>query len=200
MKSLNIDGIVYQIVDEFARKNIDNLTGRADDIDGEIGNIKSALQQEALFDAIFDLVHPIGKHIITSRAENPAEYLGGGVWEPVKDVFLLAAGDNYSFGDTGGEAEHTLRATELPVHSHHAYNFSDGNNDWSFLTVKRATSTRRQIATSTSSKIYAMTSDADVDFRESLDWPYTTSMDGGGNQAHNNMPPYKVVYVWERVA
>ena len=36
-----------------------------------------------------------------------------GTWEQIKDVFLLAAGDTYSAGSTGGEATHTLTVAEF---------------------------------------------------------------------------------------
>lgn len=159
------------------------------------GNL--TINNSPLMVTIFDMVYPIGKVIHTTRAENPAEYLGRGTWEQIKDVFLLAAGDTYEAGTTGGEAEHALTINEMPSHDHAAYKYTGVDNDWSFLTAKRAAVSRRQVASSSSSGLYAVTTDSGQAY-SNLDWPYVTAKKGDG-AAHNNMPPYKTVYVWERV-
>lgn len=42
----------------------------------------------------------------------------GGTWEQIKDTFILAAGDTYKAGTTGGEATHILTTDEMPAHNH----------------------------------------------------------------------------------
>lgn len=121
-----------------------------------------------------DLIYPIGAIYLSVSATNPAT-LFGGKWEQIKDRFLLAAGDTYAIGTTGGEATHKLTVAEMPSHSHGIYGAKSGNtwpisnagNDWQ-LTTKS--------------------------------WNTNMLTNTGGNQAHNNMPPYIVVYVWKRVA
>ena len=159
------------------------------------------INNSSIMATIFDLVYPVGKIIYTSKADNPATYLGGGTWEQIKDTFLLAAGDTYAAGTTGGEASHALTKAELPDHIHHAYSYSNGQNDWSLLTVKRAGVSRVQISTSSSSGRYAVVTDAGKG-ASYIEWPYTTKVDEPELQglSHNNMPPYKVVYIWERTA
>ena len=65
---------------------------------------------------------PIGS-IIMGTGNNFAtqaavQAIYNGTWEQIKDAFLLAAGDDYIAGSTGGEATHTLTVDEMPKHSH----------------------------------------------------------------------------------
>ena len=62
--------------------------------------------------------HPVGSLYWTSVNENPATTFGGGTWEQIKDKFILAAGDTYSQGATGGSATVTLTTEQMPSHSH----------------------------------------------------------------------------------
>lgn len=62
--------------------------------------------------------HPVGSLYWTSVNENPATTFGGGTWEQIKDKFILAAGDTYSQGATGGSATVTLTEAQMPVHKH----------------------------------------------------------------------------------
>ena len=105
-----------------------------------------------------------------------------GTWEQIKDVFLLAAGDSYEAGSTGGEATHTLTVAELATHSHDIIadgtgkrvGYNDGNVDSNYV---------RNDYTDTGN----------------IGNQYVTN-EVGGNQAHNNMPPYLTVYMWRRIA
>lgn len=104
---------------------------------------------------------------------NPST-LFGGTWEQLKDRFLLGAGDTYTAGNTGGEATHKLTIDEMPSHDHEQY---VGANSGS----------------------WGIRADYNADSRCA---GYLQGYTGkkGGNQAHNNMPPYLVVYMWKRVA
>ena len=123
---------------------------------------------------------PIGS-IIMGTGNNFAtqaavQAIYNGTWEQIKDVFLLAAGDNYIAGSTGGEATHTLTVNEMPKHSH---NLPVDKN------YGEATTTERDRINLTSGIAY-ITGYA--------------SNDTGANQPHNNMPPYLTVYMWRRIA
>ena len=87
----------------------------------------------------------------------------------------MTAGNTYTAGTTGGEATHTLTVDEMPSHQHTITVHTGGNPDgWS------------DYGRSYWSNVWG-TSDP------------STSLVGGG-QAHNNMPPYLVVYAWRRVS
>lgn len=62
--------------------------------------------------------HPVGSLYWTSSTENPATTFGGGTWTQIKDKFILAAGDTYANGNTGGAATVTLTADQIPSHNH----------------------------------------------------------------------------------
>lgn len=77
--------------------------------------------------------YPIGSIFISTVATNPKTLLGFGVWEQIKDTFLLACGSLYSAGAMGGEASHLLTAAELPVHYHgipsHSHSLNSHTHD-----------------------------------------------------------------------
>lgn len=118
---------------------------------------------------------PIGYIYLSTSNVNPGQFFGG-TWEPIKDRFLLLAGDTYKGGQTGGEASHQLTVNEMPSHKHNVatvYPFNFGGM-------------RTAVANSTANDRTGTATDV-VDA-------------SGGNQAHNNMPPYIVVYGWVKVS
>ena len=70
-------------------------------------------------------IYPVGSIYISVNSTSPAS-LFGGTWEQLKDRFLLSAGNTYTAGSTGGEANHTLTVDEMPSHSHS----TDKNAGW----------------------------------------------------------------------
>ena len=64
-----------------------------------------------------NLVYPVGSIYWSSNNTNPAS-LFGGTWTQIKDKFILAAGDSYTNGATGGAATVTLTVSNMPSHSH----------------------------------------------------------------------------------
>jgi len=113
-----------------------------------------------------------------STAAKVAAYFGFGTWKQIKDKFLLSAGDTYAAGVTGGEATHALTASEMPAHSH-----GPKVNGERFA-CHAGTATVTGLGFSAGSNV-------------DLTWE-TASV--GGGAAHNNMPPYLTVYVWQRTA
>ena len=66
---------------------------------------------------LLNLVYPVGSIYWSSKNTNPGT-LFGGTWQQIKDRFILAAGDSYSNGATGGAATVTLTVNNMPSHSH----------------------------------------------------------------------------------
>ena len=62
---------------------------------------------------IINIVYPVGSIYMSVNDTDPS-LLFPGTWERIKDRFLLASGDTYSAGSTGGEATHVLTVSELP--------------------------------------------------------------------------------------
>ena len=79
---------------------------------------------------VLDKVYPVGSIYMSVNSTNP-KTLFGGTWVQIKDRFLLAAGTTYKAGATGGEAAHTLTASEMPSHNHAGYYPNAGAADHS---------------------------------------------------------------------
>jgi hypothetical protein len=134
---------------------------------------------------LVNLLMPVGFTIISNSSTfNPNTAYPGTTWVRVKDTFILAAGDTYAGGTSGGEATHTLSVNEMPSHSH-AGN-SSSNHTWG-STWGTAGNTTVNFGVSTSPNVKAY--DAGI---------FNSNYSVGGGQAHNNMPPYVTRYVWER--
>ena len=118
---------------------------------------------------------PVGSIYLSVNNTNPGSVFGG-TWVQIKDRFLLGAGSTYTAGKTGGSATHTLTINEMPTHNH---NYSSGRWYWS------ETAGGGDIINSQTETSYMFG---------------RTTSDTGGGKAHNNMPPYLVVYIWKRTA
>lgn len=119
--------------------------------------------------------YPVGAIYISTVETSPAS-LFGGTWERIKDKFLLAAGDSYAAGASGGEATTTLTVDQIPSHRHNFYR-NRGSLEWTHTDGSCVYSSYTVVGT----------------------WTERTDPTGGG-AAHNNMPPYLAAYVWRRIA
>lgn len=156
--------------------NVTTLAGAFEQLNTAVATLNAAKLAKA---ELLDAVYPIGSLYMSVNAADP-NTLFGGTWERLKDRFLLAAGDTYAAGATGGEAAHTLTVEEMPSHNHSLSDPIDKN----------------------SIKLGSMTGDANWALTKraaSYDYNLTTNNTGGG-AAHNNMPPYLTVYMWKRTA
>lgn len=141
-------------------------------------------------------IYPVGSIYMSVNNVNPSVMFGG-TWVQIKDKFLLAAGDTYNNGATGGSASNsytpagtvgntTLTIEQIPNHNH----------SLSIPSAKQGTT--GNIATGSALSIDQYT--------------YTNPTGSvGGGQPHNhsfsgtattfdNMPPYLAVNVWVRTA
>ena len=66
---------------------------------------------------LLNLIYPVGSIYWSSNNTNPGT-LFGGTWTQIKDKFILAAGDSYTNGATGGAATVTLTVSNMPSHTH----------------------------------------------------------------------------------
>ena len=150
----------------------------------------------------------MGSYYWSSESTDPSA-LFGGTWERVKDRFVLAAGDSYAVGATGGEATHTLTEAEMPVHKHYAdddptsqgRNYfvswgTDGAKDWSGSRI----SSKTWGSASAYTKEQWGEQGPDMGNRLFAYQVNRTISSTGGGAAHNNMPPYIVAFCWKRTA
>lgn len=143
--------------------------------------------------SLLDAVYPVGAIYMSMEATNPSK-LFGGLWERIGvGRMLISAGggdgqvidDNtykgrgqttgitadvtfFPVGETGGELDHTLSIAEIPSHKHDAHIGSQK----------------------------AFASGNAAGYKDATGKKVTGSI--GGDEKHNNMPPYLSVYMWKR--
>ena len=120
-------------------------------------------------------------HTTTLDTEDKVKAIYGGTsWTKIEGRFLLGQSSSYAINSTGGEATHKLTVSEMPSHNHAGRIY--GRNAY-LVFYNDGTPGNRGTASYSSSTgdTFSLTSN-------------------GGDQAHNNMPPYKTVYIWERTA
>jgi hypothetical protein len=131
--------------------------------------------------AMIELIYPVGSiYINATNAANPATIFGVGTWVSAgQGRVLIGAGEGTDINaetstfvatSTGGEYKHQLTVAEMPSHSHEVLSFR-------FNTASAGAGGTTLFQTLS---------------RE------TTS--AGGDQPHNNVQPFVVVYMWERTA
>lgn len=135
-------------------------------------------------------IFPIGELKYFAKNVNPNTLYPGTTWTRRTGYFLWAGADSgdYSVGKTFGSSTHTLTIAEMPSHRHSiGWNNGGGylpaNNSWA-----SSVNVRNQINYSFSDRW--PNGHNDTEFLS-----YT-----GGSKPHNNMPPAKSVYLWERTA
>lgn len=179
---------------------------------------------ELMKSTLLDFCYPIGHLWVSQNSTDPANIVGG-TWEAVPEgTTIVAAGKKYKAGATGGEATHTILESEMPEHSHKVTIKAAGNHSHTRGTMEISgtfpngnernnfTPTGAFYKTSeTATTAWNGTSRPNViGFQASRNWTGATSVNGehnheltlaktGGNQAMNNMPPYKVWYMWQRI-
>ncbi|MCQ4637158.1 hypothetical protein NE619_10510 [Anaerovorax odorimutans] len=150
--------------------------------------------------AILDFVYPKGSIMYSTEAEfDPNIAYPGTAWAQIKDVFLLAAGNSYLLGSEGGAPAHVLRSDEMPAHTHGYVSLVGSVFNTAQQSKSIAVSRYGIVSGGKSENVgYAVNEKAGVD-GFTIDASHEHS-NVGNNQAHNNMPPYIAVNVWQRIA
>lgn len=139
---------------------------------------------------------PIGSVFLAVVDTNPATLLGGGTWQQIAGGRMLVGqtGGDTDFDtaeETGGSKTHTLLESEMPVHTHvqnaHAHNFLPRSATTGGVSsiVTGTLDTSSTISGANQPHVQASTA---------------VNQNAGGGAAHNNMPPYLVVFMWKRTA
>lgn len=120
--------------------------------------------------AIFDAILPVGSMVMRYDHLNPNTLYPGTTWVRVYGAFPWFTDDKGQIGLTGGERNVTLTADQMPKHSH-------GGTYTNAGTAR----THAWLASGGSAMGY-------------------DTVEAGGGEAHNNMPPYIQVSAWRRTA
>lgn len=138
--------------------------------------------------------YPVGSIYMSTNPTNPSTLFGFGTWERFAAGRMpMGAGGGYT--GIGGSAEVTLTESQIPSHSH-----GPGANTVSSSKTPDLFLTGVSGGVGRSSKIDEGTEYISFigKVQDDLGYTATTSSVGGG-QAHNNLPPYIVCYMWQRI-
>lgn len=119
---------------------------------------------------LFNAIYPVGSIYISYNHTNPGT-LFGGTWTRITNAFLWATTSTGTIGQTGGEQTVTLTENQIPSHNHGG----------TYTNAGTAAKTHSWLASGGSAMAY-------------------DTVNAGGGQPHNNMPPYIQVSVWRRTA
>lgn len=209
------------------------LVGTAPDSLDTLQELATALGNDANFattitnmigtKATLEQVYPVGSIYTSVVDTNPSILFGFGTWEAIEGGrVLLASGNGYKAGSTGGSPTHTLKIEELPshnhggnvtqagahghtgassasgAHSHDAYYYlyqkGSGYSSSPNLTGLIHTSGDFTVPV-TVNKAGEHTHDIQINNNGN----HTHGIPNqGDNIAHNIMQPYLVVYIWKR--
>lgn len=176
------------------------------DQDGNL-TVKSIAVTEgiALNNEMLSSVYPVGSIYMNVNPTNPGS-LFGGVWEQLKDRFLLGTGDTYQNGTTGGASSVALATANLPVHAHGFNGTTDGNGNHNHTgnTLEVRAQVTSQPSSDTARPITSGAHHYGLQITNDAGWHQHTfsgaTQNTGSGEAHNNMPPYLTVYMWKRVS
>ena len=150
---------------------------------------------------------------------------GGTSWTKIEGRFLLGTSPSYAVNATGGEATHKLTTPEMPSHSHGLNNHthiipalsgttntagSHTHNSKDYWVANSGKGTAGYCGGSGTSAVLGDLNDimyASGSHSHTVTTKSNTTSGNSGSTAttgsgtaHNNMPPYKAVYIWERTA
>ena len=149
------------------------------EVDKLLEDCKEAAKRAALLAA-----NPVGKLWASDDPTSPASIVGG-TWEQIKDSFILAAGDTYPAGSTGGSESHNHRIGEMFAAAYFngpymEYDYS-GSTGWT-------TRYRNTIPNGVTEKLISETHSSGI------------TVYGSPTKEAGNLPPYVAMYVWKRIA
>lgn len=209
------------------------LVGTAPDSLDTLQELATALGNDANFattitnmigtKATLEQVYPVGSIYTSVVDTNPSILFGFGTWEAIEGGrVLLASGNGYKAGSTGGSPTHTLKIEELPSHNHggnvtqagahghtgessasgahshdaYYYLYKKGNGYSSSPNLTGLINTSGDYTLPvTVNKAGEHTHDIQINNNGN----HTHGIPNqGDNIAHNIMQPYLVVYIWKR--
>lgn len=177
------DGIVYDI--ERSEGNIINAGTplNAQNLNGAFKNLEDKITQNGSFVGQIIIFDYTGLSVSEEKKFDSAEKMKnffGGTWQAYAPGRVLAGIDSSqtefnTIGKEGGAKTHTLTVYEMPAHNH---------------------SIKNKVITGSSNY------QSDYYKYEQTYYPVDTGDTGstGHGGAHNNLQPYKVVYMWRRIS
>ena len=111
----------------------------------------------------------------------------GTKWQKMEGRFLFGSNSSHTVGMTGGEENHKLTISEMPSHNH----------------IQRKVVSDNAAAFVVNPNFEGTFSGDELGIGQ-IGWLHNkaslTTSGSGGDQPHNNMPPYYVTNMWKRTA
>lgn len=187
--------------------DFENFPSTATPLSAENLNGLQDMIQAAIAES-WKIIYPVGSIYISTNPNSP-ETLFGGRWEAYGAGEVLVGykstdTDFATIGNEGGYKEWTLTKDQMPSHNH---GNSGGNTTASGGGHNHTAKFKEQVKSNGSgtsrdfARKYSSTDqDSTANMFSGSDGKHThTLVAQGGNQAHPNMPPYIVVYMWRRL-
>lgn len=210
------EGTISQEGDAFSAANMNDLEERV------------ANEFDALNIKMESVRSHVGMIIQSTTLDTEAKVIaiyGGTSWTKIEGRFLLGTSPSYAVNATGGEATHKLTTPEMPSHSHGLNNHthiipalsgttntagSHTHNSKDYWVANSGKGAAGYCGGSGTSAVLGNLNDimyASGSHSHTVTTKSNTTSGNSGSTAttgsgtaHNNMPPYKAVYIWERTA
>lgn len=176
-KNGSLEGKIESLNNDLSNTKNDTLIFKktAENNGFSVGKIYNQDKEVKISAFNIDNLYPVGAIYMSVNNVNP-EFLFGGKWEQIQGRFLFACNDVHPAGVTGGEEAHTLTIPEMPSHNHYY------DRPKMYFSEAGSGNAIGQESTTGAFSVIAI------------------SQNTGGNQPHNNMPPYLSVYMWKRIS
>lgn len=138
---------------------------------------------------LLTMIYPVGSIYISANNVSPQTFLGG-TWAQLQGQFLLAASGTYPAGSTGGAAQVTLQAANMPTmvgYLNSGFTVDWGNPNMPVLFKAGDAPVLADTGTVQGNQVGAYQNDRSVNIP-------------GTNTPLSVMPPYLAVYMWKRIA
>ena len=126
--------------------------------------------------SLLNAVYPIGCVVTLGVSTNPATLFCIGTWSAIAGRVIVGIDSGQTefdtLNETVGAKTHTLTTNEMPSHSHTFTDYVPTSGPADYVAGNKVSNTPETVTTSTA----------------------------GSGQAHNNLQPYIVKYVWQRTA
>lgn len=174
--------------------------------------------QQRTIKEVIDIVHPVGSIWETTTTDDPNILWPGTTWVKMDaGRVLVSAGSytengttyTYNLGDKGGEAKHQITIEEMANHTHttniagnHRHFIANTDNNNTTGGLNSGTHLIYKYAYNSYENFELMGSNLDSNIGlTSWNGDHTHSISAtGGNQPHENRPPYIVINRWKRTA
>lgn len=179
-------GTTKKVIPTVFAERTETLTNKTINADN---NTITNIGFDELKSEILTSIYPVGSIFVSGSSTMPTEIASIGTWARIQGRIIVGASDtdhDFDVNDTGGEKTHLLTSAEsgVPAHTH--------------------TATTTGYTHFGAEETYGHATGYGIPWVfSSLGIPVTTvsnNTPANASSAHNNMPPYKAKYIWERTA